>query len=130
MNVLLLEVFHEERGQWLPVAEQRPGAPPGTLSDHTPQGRQLYLAVLAPDGSSAEVRQVAPGLDVEVGPGGVGRLVSGGEGTVLATLAPGASYERTVTTDRMPAPRRVRWRLQSVGRERDARPARRTEEAP
>jgi hypothetical protein len=92
-------------GTWVTAVSHRPGDAPGTLSDNTPGGREIYFTTC--DEDCARVLRSIGGMD-HLTPDRVMRHVFMEGAKEVATLKIGESYERTIKPDRLPAVR-VRW---------------------
>ena len=103
MSGLLYEIRGEGIATWTAVAALTPSDPPGSISQNTPERRDVIMFRCAGDHSVVE-RSVA-GADTEVGRD---RLVVTMDTEVLATLTAGQSYEADVISDRGMA-YKARW---------------------
>jgi hypothetical protein len=92
---LLYEIRAVADGKWMTLATLTPDDPAGSISQNTPEGRDVIMFRCAGDHSVIE--QSVAGGDIEVG---AMRVVTTAGTEVLATLKPGQSYEADVVSDK------------------------------
>ena len=108
MAPLELEVQNQQTKQWTKAGEVKPGDRPGSISDNTQQGRQVYLFSCKSDDSGSIIYRSKFGVDVDLS--NTTRLVENLTGfETVKELIRGESFEITVKTDRSPEPRKIRF---------------------
>ena len=94
--------------QWVEVGEVKPGDRPGSISDSTPKGRQVYLFSCKGDDSGSTIYRSKFGMDVDLS--NTARLINNLTGfETVKELSKGESFEMNVKTDRAPEPRHIRF---------------------
>jgi hypothetical protein len=92
---LLYEIGTEAAGKWAKLATLTPDDPPGSISQNTPDGRDVIMFYCGGDHSVVE-RSLGGG-DIEVD---AMRVVTTAGTERLATLKPGQTYEADVVSDK------------------------------
>ena len=94
--------------QWVKAGEVKPGDRHGSISDNTPQGRQIYLFSCNADDSGSVIYRSKLGLDIDLS--NTARIVENLTGfEAVKEISKGESFEMTVKTDRNPEPRHIRF---------------------
>lgn len=108
MPPLEIETQHPQTKSWIKIGEVKTGDSPGTISDNTPQGRQIYLFSCKDDDSGSVIYRSKFGMDVDLS--NTSRLVNNLTGfETVKELSKGESFEMTIKTDRSPEPRDIRF---------------------
>ena len=108
MPPLELEIQNQQTKQWAKIGEIKPSDRPGSISDNTPQGRQIYLFSCKDDDSGAIIYRSKFGTDVDLS--NTVRSVSNLTGfETVKELKKGESYERSVKTDQSSESRRIKF---------------------
>ena len=108
MPPLEFEVHNQQAKQWAKIGDIKPNDRPGSISDNTPQGRQVYLFSCKKDDSGSIIYRSKFGMDVDLSD--TARLINNLTGfETVKELTRGQSFEITVKTDRSPEPRKIRF---------------------
>jgi hypothetical protein len=109
--VLVFEGFLPLWSEWRPIASQRFGDPPATISHNHAEGRDVYVTRVYQD--HATLATLGAGTTLALGDGA--RLVVELEAaTVWKRLEIGESIQLMLKPDRAPVARHVRYRCVSV----------------
>jgi hypothetical protein len=107
MGELLLQLKNRQ-GDWTTAHRAKPGDPPGSLSNNTPDGgREIYIAECLAD--HARIYRSIGGADFLQEEGAKRNIMSVGK-ELLATLRAGEIYEIHVSPDRIRARLHARYR--------------------
>lgn len=103
---LRVEINNPENGEWVSIPGIQLGDRDGTVSDNTPEGRDIYLFGVDPIENQGYIKRSTAGIDTA---GSSTRLVDSAGFVTVAALQPEESFELTVKTDTSPKPRTLRF---------------------
>jgi Stress-induced bacterial acidophilic repeat motif len=105
---LKVEVYNEKTEQWISIGGVVFNGPDGTISDNTPERRELYIFGIDPVNNCAYIKKSVSGVDVDMPDSHLRGIDSEGFVTV-ATLNPSEIHKLTVKPDQSSDPRTVRF---------------------
>ncbi|MDP2638101.1 MAG: hypothetical protein Q8P26_03500 [Candidatus Levybacteria bacterium] len=108
MPPLEIRMQHPLTEQWIKFGEVKPEDRPGSISDNTSQGRQIYLFSCKDDDSGSTIYRSKLGIDVDLSD--TVRLVNNLTGfETVKDLSKGESFEIIVKTDRSKESRNIKF---------------------
>ena len=102
---LTLEMFVPGNNKWTKLADISPGASPGSFSNNTGEGREVYVFECLQDNSASVIYRSKAGVDVEMDPGRA--IVTTGLDVVKTLRVGDKPYEIQLKTDRSSGTKRI-----------------------
>lgn len=93
--------------RWIVVGTLMPGQPSGSVSNNTPEGRDIYLFACLEDGSKSVIHKSDMGVDIETAQ--VREIVNLTGFSVVKELREGETYEMDIRSDQSPETRHIRF---------------------